>query len=207
MFIAFPVPTDGNGNADDMLTKLIYYRERLRNEARIPLMDMALYTDCEDDIASTCFADTVSIKYAMEKAIYRMASHRNEYYIDDVLSKHCGVMSNLMYATVNNDYVNHFVTSLNYFFQYVYDSLKAIYDTVTRSRLNTECGFKPSDVLECIQSCIMFDHIITFLYSTLQFPDNSKLYLHLLNIERVIDLITDDPLGVLPAAVSVYGHK
>lgn len=194
MFIAFPIPRDNAGNINDTMTKLVYYRERIRNEARLPLMDMKLYKDCEDDIAAACFSNTISIKYSMEKTISRMSSHRNNHYHDDVLAKHCGVMSNLLYATVNNDYTNHFVVSLNFFFQDVYDTLHAFYELITASTDPSDCGYEISDVLECMQTCIMFDHILTFLYTTLQFSDDSRLHKHLLDIEKVINIITDDPM-------------
>lgn len=193
MFVAFPA---GNLTSDQCITlaSQIAFRNHFNDIVRIPLMNIKLFhRTLEADIHSSCFADTLMIKHNLERTIALMS---DSYDSDNILGTHIGVLTNLLYATINTDFETSFIISLSHFLQTSYSLLQHIFDVVTRSpNSNDQSGFDTNIISKNKGTCYQIQCILEFLRQSLAFAPDSKLPAIFDEMDLVINLITDAPFN------------
>lgn len=190
MFVAFPI---GNLTSDQCITlaSQLAFRNHFVDVARIPLMNIKLFhKTLEADIHDACFADTLMIKHNLEHAITLMSDSSN------ILGAHIGVLTNLLYATINTDFETSFIISLSHFLQTSYSLLQHIFDVVTRSPNSSDnTGFDTTVISKNKGTCYQIQCILEFLRQSLAFAPDSKLPRIFDEIDLVINMITDAPFN------------
>lgn len=196
MFVAFPA---GNLTTDQCITlaSQIAFRNRLADIARTPLMNIKLFhKTLEADIHTSCFASSLIIKRNLERAVTAMTDAYEPKDSDNILGVHIGVLTNLLYATINNDFESRFIISLGHFLQCASDLLQHIFDVVTNSPNSSDAtGFDTSIITKNKGTCYQIQCILEFLRQSLAFSPESKLLSIFDEMDLVIDIITDAPFN------------
>lgn len=194
MIFAFPA-ADMTDDQCISLSNQISFRNKFNDIARVPLMNIKLiFKTLDRSIHDACFVETEVMKHNVERTVELMATERISDNSANVLAKHYCVMSNLLHATINNDYEHHCIASISNFLQNTSQILQSIFICVTKSSENNRV-FDPSIITKNKGTCRQIRHLIQFLRESIMFEPGNKVSESFTEIITVLDLIIEAPFN------------